>query len=85
MDCWNINYMSAMPLHKQLERKIIGSLKKGELKKGDCLPSVEMLSRGITLSVSTTSKVYRNLLKEGILAYDKGKGYFVAESPLQTA
>jgi len=80
MDQWNINYISVIPLHKQLEGKIIRSLKNGELKEGDLLPSIQRLSKVLTLSVSTTSKVYRNLIKEGILDHNKGKGYFVAET-----
>lgn len=80
MDQWNINYISVIPLHKQLEDKIIKSLKNGELKNGDLLPSVKRLSKVLTLSVSTTSKVYRHLIKEGIVNHNKGKGYFISET-----
>ena len=77
MNEWNINYVSAVPLHQQLEKKIISSVKRGELKRGYTLPSIKRLSKSLALSESTTSKAYRHLIKKGILSYNKGQGYFI--------
>ena len=79
MDHWSINYISTVPLHEQLQQKVIKSVRCGELTSGRPLPSIKKLSRYLSLSESITSKAYRQLLKEGVIKYAKGAGYCVAE------
>ena len=80
MDEWNVNYVSATPLHVQLKSKIIAHIENGALKKGNALPSVKKLSREVAVSIATAERTYRHLIKDGIVNYAKGKGYFVADT-----
>lgn len=76
---WNLNYVSVLPLHKQIENKIIYCIKQGIFIKNKPLPSVRKLSKRGAVSPAMVERAYRQLIKEGVLTYAKGKGYIVAD------
>jgi len=80
MDEWNVNYVSATPLHVQIKSKIIALIENGALEKGNPLPSVKKLSQEVTVSIATAERTYRHLIKDGVVNYAKGRGYFVANT-----
>jgi GntR family transcriptional regulator len=80
MDEWSVNYVAATPLHEQLKSKMIAHIKSGMLTKENPLPTVKKLSRIVAVSIATAERAYRELAKEGVVQYAKGKGYFIADT-----
>lgn len=74
-----INFESEMPIYEQLKRQIIIGIAKGELAKGEELPSVRQLAGDIGINLHTVNKVYNILREEGYLTVDRRKGTMVRE------
>ena len=66
------------PLYTQIEKHIIKSIEKGELKKGSKLPSTREVSELLNISRNTIVTAYEDLESQGIVLSEKGKGTFVA-------
>lgn len=73
-----IDKESALPLYFQLENIIKESIEKGELKGGDKIPSEDELCKLFNISRNTVRKAINDLIKEGILYIERGKGTFVS-------
>ena len=69
-----INFESEMPIYKQLKRQIIIGIAKGELERGEELPSVRQLAGDIGINLHTVNKAYNILKEEGYLVVDRRKG-----------
>jgi DNA-binding transcriptional regulator YhcF (GntR family) len=74
-----LNFLSDMPLHKQVHIKIVNDIHRGIYSRDIRLPSVKKLSAESFVSSITIERAYRQLLKEGVISHIKGKGYFVIE------
>lgn len=68
---------SAIPKYRQIIDAISVQIKKGELRKGDRIPSLNMLCRQYRLSQDTVLMAYNELKTKGIITSQVGKGYFV--------
>lgn len=69
-----IKFESEMPIYEQLKRQIIIGIAKGELERGEELPSVRQLAGDIGINLHTVNKVYNILKEEGYLVVDRRKG-----------
>ena len=69
-----IDFESETPIYEQLRRQIIQGIAKGELKKGEELPSVRQLAEDIGINLHTVNKAYNILKEEGYLVVDRRKG-----------
>lgn len=67
------------PIYDQIKKQILDAIMSGELKEGECLPSIRGLARDLKVSVITTTKAYNDLEMAGYIFAVKGKGYFVSE------
>ena len=74
-----IKFESEMPIYEQLKRQIIIGIAKGELERGEELPSVRQLAGDIGINLHTVNKVYNILKEEGYLVVDRRKGARVKE------
>lgn len=74
-----INFESEMPIYEQLKRQIVVGIAKGELEKGEELPSVRQLAGDIGINLHTVNKVYNILKEEGYLVVDRRKGTMIRE------
>ncbi|PTX58491.1 GntR family transcriptional regulator [Melghirimyces profundicolus] len=78
---------SPIPVYYQLEERLKESIEKKELKEGDMIPSERVLSEQYGISRMTVRQAINNLVRDGYLYREKGKGTFVAsnkiEQPLQ--
>jgi DNA-binding transcriptional regulator YhcF (GntR family) len=72
-----LNFVSETPLHKQVHLRMVNDISCGIYSQHSRLPSVKRLSAEYLVSTITIEKAYRSLLKEGLVSYIKGKGYFV--------
>jgi len=68
--------------YRQLVTQIQQGIDSGELSAGDKLPSTRFLAESLGVSRSTTSKVYDQLIAEGILISEVRRGVFVSALPM---
>lgn len=76
-----ISFVSSLPLHRQVHDKVLMAIQSGSFDAGSRLPSIKDLSKGFNVSAITVERAYRQLLKDKVLYYSKGKGYFVLAGP----
>lgn len=75
---------SSEPLYIQLYRSIRDDILSGQIKEGEKLPSLRLLSKNLNISITTTQLAYNQLLVEGYIASKPQSGYYVAQvSPSQ--
>lgn len=70
---------SREPIYDQIKKQILDGIMSGEIKEGECLPSIRGLARDLKVSVITTTKAYNDLEAAGYIVAVQGKGYYVAE------
>ncbi|WP_026690076.1 GntR family transcriptional regulator [Alteribacter aurantiacus] len=78
-----INKKSPVPIYYQLEEWLRGEIDKGELLEGDLIPSERALSEKYEISRMTIRQAVSNLVNEGLLTREKGKGTFVAKKKVE--
>ncbi|MEZ4795551.1 MAG: GntR family transcriptional regulator [Flavobacteriaceae bacterium] len=66
-----------VPKYKQIVLSIEKSLSKGNLKKGDRLPSINSIKNRFSLSRDTVLTAFNELKMRGVVEAIPGKGYFV--------
>lgn len=67
------------PIYDQIKRQILDAIMSGEIKEGECLPSIRGLARDLKVSVITTTKAYNDLETAGYIFGVQGKGYYVSQ------
>lgn len=67
----------SVPKYRQIIDAIHYKIKVGELKKGDKIPSLNMLCKQYKLSQDTILMAYKELKAKGIITSQVGKGYFI--------
>ncbi|MFN8356901.1 MAG: GntR family transcriptional regulator [Spirosomataceae bacterium] len=72
-----IDDLSSTPKYQQLVNSIITGIRRGQIHKGDVLPSINEISFEFTISRVTVEKGYNYLRKIGVLASVPGKGYYI--------
>ena len=72
-----INTTSMVPIYEQIMENIKKMIVSGELKAGDPLPSVRVLSKDLRISALTVKKAYDMLEADGFTATVHGKGTYV--------
>jgi DNA-binding transcriptional regulator YhcF (GntR family) len=65
------------PKYRQIIEAIKQKIEAGELKKGDKIPSLNMLCKQYGLSQDTILTAYNELKSKGIITSQVGKGYFI--------
>ena len=68
---------SDYPIYAQIKDQIKTMILNGELKEGDALPSMRLLSKELRISIITTKRAYEELEREGYIESYTGKGSFV--------
>lgn len=74
-----IEASSPVPIYTQLTNQIKKAIVKGELKRGEMLPSVRVLAGDLGVNMHTINKAYNLMVDEGILLKSQ-RGYLVTES-----
>jgi DNA-binding transcriptional regulator YhcF (GntR family) len=67
----------SVPKYRQIFESIMQKIKAGDLKKGDKIPSLNMLCSQYGLSQDTVLTAYNELKSKGIITSQVGKGYFI--------
>lgn len=75
----NINQNLSKPLHRQLYEEIRQAILCGRLTPGQRIPSTRFLAKSLSISRSTVTTSYEQLLSEGYLETVTGSGTFVCK------
>ena len=70
---------SGVPIFRQIADQIIRAVAIGKLQVGDPVPSVRQLARELTINPNTVAKAYGELVDDGVLETQPGRGFFVAK------
>ncbi|WP_299667895.1 GntR family transcriptional regulator [uncultured Polaribacter sp.] len=73
---------SSAPKYKQIVAAIEDAIVKGKLKKGDQLPSLNVVKEKYNLSRDTVINAFNELKNRGIIHSVVGKGYFVSSEDI---
>ena len=69
---------SAVPIYRQIADQICRAVASGRLVTGEQMPSVRALAEELVLNPNTIARTYAELIRDGVLEAQKGKGVFVA-------
>ena len=67
------------PIYRQIMDQVRQAVATGGLVVGDSLPSVRQLAEELVLNHNTVAKAYAELVREGVLESQHGRGVFVAK------
>lgn len=73
----------SIPKYKQIVLSIENAITKGELSKGDLIPSINSIGKEFKISRDTVLMAYNNLKGRGIIQSIPGKGYYVKSENLE--
>jgi GntR family transcriptional regulator len=65
------------PIYRQVKERVLEMILDGDLTEGDALPSVRTVSAEYQLNPLTVLKGYQELVDEGLVEKQRGKGMFV--------
>ena len=65
------------PIYRQLKDRVLEMILDGDLSDGDALPSVRTVAADYQLNPLTVLKGYQELVDEGLVEKQRGKGMFV--------
>src|SRR3954467_6879793 len=69
---------STVPIYRQIVDHICRAIATGALAPGDQLPSVRALAERLVINPNTVARTYGDLIRDGVLEAQQGKGVFVA-------
>jgi len=78
-----IDRASPIPLYYQLKQQLLGRIEDGEWKPGDVVPTEQELQDGHNLSRTTVRQALAELVMEGKLTRQRGRGTYVAQPKFQ--
>ena len=76
-----IDKNNRVPIYDQVKDQIKGLIHAGQIKTGDKLPTIRELSEALSVNFNTVALAYRDLVNEGVIITERGKGSFVASTP----
>lgn len=79
MVAYRIDPTDALPLHHQLQRQLRSSIRDGKLRPGDMLPPELQITQQTGLSRTTVRRAMDELVHEGLIVRERGRGTFVAQ------
>ena len=77
----NVRETTSSPLYRELADTLRNAIAAGTYHRGSKLPSESELQRDTGLSRSTVRKALAQLVEEGLLVKERGRGAFVAATP----
>jgi GntR family transcriptional regulator len=69
---------SPQSIYRQISDQIRRLVASNKLAVGDAVPSVRQLAKDLVVNPNTVAKAYAELVRDGVLESQQGRGYFVA-------
>lgn len=76
-----IDPAASEPIYEQIRAGIAEAIVAGRLAPGEALPSIRSLARDLRVSVITTTRAYNELVSDGLVVPQQGRGVFVRDQP----
>lgn len=76
---FSISPASDTPIFRQLIQQIQRAVATGRLSLGEQLPAVRVLAESLVINPNTVARAYQELIRDGVLESQAGRGVFVAE------
>lgn len=70
---------NSLSIYRQITDQIKRAVATEKLSVGDSVPSVRQLAKDLVINPNTVAKAYAELVREGVLESQQGRGYFVAK------
>lgn len=70
---------SDVAIYRQIADQVRRGVATGELSVGDSVPSVRALAKELVVNANTVAKAYAELVRDGVLETQAGRGAFVAK------
>ena len=70
---------SSTAIYRQIADQVARAAASGDLPVGEPLPSVRALARELVINPNTVVKAYADLVRDGILETQAGRGFYVAK------
>ncbi|MEM6776568.1 MAG: GntR family transcriptional regulator [Planctomycetota bacterium] len=67
-----------IPIFRQIVFGVRDAVARGKLAAGDPLPSVRAMATSLVVNPNTVSRAYSELVRDGLIESQPGRGYFVA-------
>jgi GntR family transcriptional regulator len=77
----SISTGSTVPIYRQIVDQICRAIATGALAPGEQLPSVRALAERLVVNPNTVARTYGDLIREGVLESQQGRGVFVPRRP----
>src|SRR5579875_3684725 len=71
---------SPLPVYVQLAQQVIAAIGRGDVRRGEQLPSVRDVAATLGINPNTVNRAYAELEREGMVATKRGRGTFVASA-----
>jgi GntR family transcriptional regulator len=79
----NVTTGSGTPIYRQIVDQVRLGLATGALAPGAALPSVRSLAERLVVNPNTVARAYADLVRDGVLESQQGRGVFVASKKRQ--
>jgi len=74
-----LKFDDKIPIYYQIKTHLYHEMLTGKLKPGDQLPAVRQLAVDLTVNVNTVQRALAEMITEGTIISQRGKGNFVTE------
>ena len=70
---------SSQSIYRQITDQLRMLVASAKVQVGDAVPSVRQLAKDLVVNPNTVAKAYAELVRDGVLESQQGRGYFVAK------
>lgn len=84
-DGWQLDENSGVPLHTQLEQRLLAAIEGENLRAGDKIPSERELMGAANVSRATVRHAINSLVHQNVLERIQGRGTFVRQMKFETS
>ncbi|WP_144875142.1 GntR family transcriptional regulator [Microbacterium sp. 1.5R] len=74
-----ISTSAAVPIYEQIKTQVRAAILSGDAPDGSTLPSLRQLAADLRVSVITVTRAYNDLVAEGLVRNEHGRGFVVLE------
>lgn len=74
-----ISTSSSVPIYEQIKTQVRSAILSGDEPAGSTLPSLRQLAADLRVSVITVTRAYNDLVAEGLVRNEHGRGFVIRE------
>ncbi|KAA9130357.1 GntR family transcriptional regulator [Microbacterium caowuchunii] len=74
-----ISTSASIPIYEQIKTQVRSAILSGDVPAGSTLPSLRQLAADLRVSVITVTRAYNDLVAEGLVRNEHGRGFVVRD------